>query len=399
MFRWGRGLLCVMTLLLTASHLTADEAVRYGEYTLAEWRQVIKATDFQTLGQPRYVDGLIEIISDESAPWSSRRQAAETLGRIGTPAKKAVPVLKKLLEQPGEDALSTRLWVLKSLSLFGTVAGDVSKDVSGLILDDKQPHLVRVNSMETLGRIGKNGNVAVPTFVAILQKKTTRIGSPMNELRVAAAEALWILGPASASALPVLIETAQADWSPLRLASIVTIGEIGPRAEIAIPMLVDTLFFDDAGEVKEVAADALGKIGNSSLPVLKQLQHDRDEEVRRYVVRAVSRMRKSPVAVELLRRALQDRSPLVQIAAADNLLRWETENQQAQEVLLKLLRSRHRHARLFAYKAVYRHLSQSKSLLAQLKKIAHEKQGHEAAKASARKLLRKYKFDNDSPES
>ncbi len=393
MFLSSKSVLLAFALLITSSHLVAEDSVRYGEYTLAEWRQVIKATDFQTLGQPQYVDGLIEIISDENAPWASRRQAAETLGRIGSKAKEAVPVLKKLLAHPGDDALSTRLWVLKSLSLFGTVAADVSKDVSELILDSEQPHLIRVNSMETLGRIGKNGNVALPTFLSILQMKSPEAGSQIDELRTAAAEALWILGPTSASALPMLIETARADWSPLRLASIVTIGEIGPRAEIAIPMLVDTLFFDDAGEVKEVAADALGKIGESSHPVLEKLQHDRDEEVRKYVVRAVSIMKNSPETRQLLINALLDDSSLVQISAADNLLTREAHQHQAQVVLLGHLGSSQWRARLRAYQAVYRHLSRSESLRFELQKRVDDEEESEAVRANSQKLLRKYQFD------
>lgn len=390
---WSNCYLLAIALLLTSSHLQADEAARYGEYTLAEWRQIIKATDFHTLGQARYVDGLIEIISDKNAPWASRRQAAETLGRIGGKAKEAVPVLKKLLAHPGEDVLSTRLWVLKSLSLFGTVAADVSEDVSELILDNEQPHLLRVNSMEALGRIGKNGNVALPTFLSILQMRPSEAGSQIDELRTSAAEALWILGPTSASALPVLIETARADWSPLRLASIVTIGEIGPRAEIAIPMLVDTLFFDDAGEVKEVAADALGKIGSSSHPVLGKLQHDRDEEVRRLVVRAVSQMKNSPKTRKLLINALQDNSLLVQIAAAENLLSRDSQERRAQDVLLGHLGSNQRRARFEAYQAVYRHLSRSKFLRLELQQLTENEKENKAARANAKKLLKKYQFD------
>lgn len=375
----------------------ADAGKLYGEYTLEEWRQIVKTTDFRTLGAQRYVNGLSEIIIDESAPWASRKQAGETLGRIGENASSAIPLLQELLLRPGEDAVSTRLWVLKSLSLFATLAAEVSADVSHLILDSSQPHLVRLNAMETLGRIGELGEIALPTFVEILNRPQGEKEPAHDELRVGAADALWLLGPLAAPALPALIDAAREDWSPMRIAAITTIGQIGPQSEIAIPMLVDVILFDEAGEVREAAADALGKIGSPAWPALRQLQQDPEEDVRQYVMRAVVQMGDSPVVRQLLLNGLKDESSLVRIEAANELLKRDLDEDLAEHLLLEHLGSEHRRSRLTAYQAIYVHLLDSKSLQTALRERAQDPSANDLERSNAIKLLRKLNFDRVVP--
>lgn len=388
-------LLCCSSVL--GSSCFANDAKLYGEYTLEEWRQIVKTTDFRTLGAKRYVEGLSEIIIDESAPWASRKQAGETLGRIGENASSAIPLLQELLLRPGEDAVSTRLWVLKSLSLFGTLAEEVSADVSRLILDSRQPHLVRLNAMETLGRIGELGEIALPTFVEILNGPQGAKEQAHDELRVGAADALWLLGPLAAPALPALIDAAREDWSPMRIAAITTIGQIGPQSEIAIPMLVDVILFDEAGEVREAAADAMGKIGSPAWPALRQLQQDPEVDVRQYVMRAVLQMGDSPFVRQLLLNGLKDESSLVRIEAANELLKRDLDAHLAEHLLLEHLGSEHRRSRLSAYQAIYVHLLESKSLQTALQERAQDPSANELERSNATKLLRKLNFDRVVP--
>lgn len=386
----------VFMLSIFATGHAAENDRRYGPYTLAEWRNVIKNIDYSTLGEPSNVQGLIEIVADETVGWASRRQAAETLGRIGKPAASAIPTLKTLLSEPGEDAVTTRLWVLKSLSLFGDVAQDLDHDVSRIILDDSLPHLARLNAMETLGRIGKNGTVALATFSTIINEQPIKIDGKPNELRLGAVEAVWILGQAGVPLLPALMNTAQEEWSPMRLATMVTIGQMGPRAEIAIPLLVDTVLFDEAGEVQEVAADALGKIGPSAFPVLTQMLEDREERVRRYAVRALTQAGPFPQVNELLLGALQDQSELVQVDAADELLARDSQSVPAQRVLLSHLGSGQRRVALDAYTSIFRHVSSSESLDDFLRQLASDKDIEVQKRSAARKLLMKKAFAEDT---
>lgn len=373
----------------------AQETKTYGTYTLKEWQHIVKSTDFKTLGQPVIVDGLIEIVSDDKAPWASRRQAAKTLGRIGQPAAKAVPLLKGILLNPGEDEVSTRLWVLSALSLFKTVARDVTPEVSEIILDPHQPHLVRVNAMETLGRVGKENELSLSTFSTILRSPSAQENDVHYELRLAAADAVWILGPSAAPLLPLLIENARDDWSAIRIASLTSIGEIGPPAAIAIPLLVDTLLFDESEAVKEVAADSLGKIGSPAVPVLAKLQADPEVQVRLNVVRAISQMAAQTDVSNLLNKALQDESDLVVIDAAKEILNRETDHAIAQKVLLDALDNQDRRVRLNAYNAIYEQLPKAEGLQRKLSLLAESQSASKIERASATKLLKKFQFDQE----
>ena len=378
-----------------ATQLHAQETKTYGPYSLKEWQHVVKSTDFTTLGQPAIVDGLIEIVVDEKAPWASRRQAAKPLGRIGQPAAKAVPILKEILLNPGDDAVSTRLWVLSALSLFKTVARDVTPEVSELVLDSQQPHLIRVNAMETLGRVGKESELSLSTFSTLLQSHATQEDNSQNELRLAAADAVWILGPSAAPLLPLLIENARDEWSAIRIASLTSIGEIGPPAAIAIPPLVDTLLFDDSDAVREVAADSLGKIGSPAIPVLAKLQTDPELQVRLYVVRAISQMASQTGVSKLLRIALQDEADAVKIEAAQEVLNREPDHALAQTILLDALDNQDRRVRLNAYNAIYEQLPKSETLQIELSFFAVSDSATKIEREAAIKLLKKFQFDQE----
>ncbi len=388
-----------MLCLFVATVVVAEEEKKYGELTLDEWSQLVKSSDFKTLGQPVYVNGLTSIVEDEEAPWASRRQAAETLGRIGQDAESAIPLLEELLKNPGDQPVDTRLWVLKSLSLYGTVASDLDEQIRDIILNEEFPHLIRVNAMETLGRVGKNGNVALPTYLKILQEGSKQERAGQNELRVAAVEALWILGPAAAPALSALVDAAREDRVPMRLAAITSIGQVGPRGEIAIPTLVDAILFDEAGEVREAAADALGKIGIDSVRALQHLQKDHDESVRQYVIRSIKQMKMSDEVSQLLDAALQDSSEIIQTEAAAEILRRDVTHQAAQQILLDHLGAVDRRVRLNAYQALDEHLEKSLELQQEVLRIANDIDVPPLERSSAKKLLRKLTFDQrESPK-
>lgn len=392
----------VLTLLCLSSPSGAAQETAsplYGGRTLSQWQEVIKSTDFRTLGQPEYVHGLLEIVRDSNAPWGYRRFAAETLGRIGSDAQVAVPVLHEILRSPPGDAVSTRLWVLKALSLFREVAAETREDVGRIVLDPEQPLLVRVNAMETLARVGKNHEETLPTLLKVLRLEPSP-NSPLDvevirNLRVAAAEALWILGPSAAAAIPDLIKAARDDWTPLRLSACVTLGQIGPRAEIAVPTLVDILLFDEAGEVQEAAADALGNIGSPALPALAHLIQDREKRVRLLALRALALQREDQRPIEIAQTALNDDSPRIRHAAADFIVQRRPDHDAAQHVLLNLLASSERRARLEAYRTLESLLPKAQRLASQLAAFVETPGSHPEAVRYARKLLKKREFDSE----
>ena len=368
------------------THLAQAEQAekRYGKHTLDEWQQIVKSIDFVTLGSAETVAGLLAIVKDSNAPQANRRQAAETLGRIGQPARAAVPVLAKLLTSSGKDSLLIKLWALKGLSLFGEVAEPACEAVSKLILDDSQPFQVRVNSMETLGRIGKNESKTLSTLLRIVNSPEIDRGD--KQLQMAAVESMWYLGPQATSALPALIRAASDEWPLMRLAAVTTIGEIGPRAEIAIPRLVDTILFDQAGEVREAAADSLGKIGPGAVPAFKQLFADPEIEVRQLAIRGSRQIAGNSQIQELLENELTASQGILRVMAADALLSAISFHREAIETLVKELASNDRETRRRAYASLITNSDQLHSVSDELKQIFSSSESPTQSKAAARKL-------------
>ncbi|MEW4490021.1 HEAT repeat domain-containing protein [Thalassoglobus sp. JC818] len=324
----------------------------YGHLTLEEWHDVMKSLDFSTLADQRYVRGMHAIVTDDEAPESSRRMAAQTLARVGEPAAGVVPNLIQLVENPGKNELGTRLWALKALSLFETVAEEATPTIAAIVLNEAMPFQVRVNAMDTLGRVGRQHPQAIPTLLRVLRSQPDTDSTSGKQLRMAASEALWYLGPDAAVALPDLIQATRSSWSPLRLAAVTTIGEIGPQSEIAISILVDIILFDEAGEVREAAADAMGNIGGASISALDQLIDDPDPEVQKLAIRAIGRIRSSPVLIEILEQQFTSENPLTRVLAAEALLQKQSGNEKAIGVLTVELGNENRRIRLTAYEAL-----------------------------------------------
>ena len=355
----GTGGICA------AEEPIAPKGKRYSGRTVDEWHELTKSRPLDALGTPQIVSGLIEIIEDENAGWVDRRTFALTLGRVGAPAKQAIPVLIRILEESAADDQTKLLWSLRGLALFGPLAEDAAPKAAAIARDQGQPFLVKSAAIETLARIGKDREVAVRTLIDLLSTSPASSGdapdssspaSEVRDLRLAAAEALQLLGPAATPALPALIRACRDEWPLLRRASATAIGETGPRGDIAIPTLADIILFDEAGEVREAAADSLGKIGERSLPVLAQLLSDDDPQVRQYAIRSLSLAPQQPERNQLLQSALEDESPIVRIQSAAILLREGQAVEPSLNVLLEDLTNADRNARIAAYRQLRTHV-------------------------------------------
>lgn len=384
---------------------------RYGGRTLKEWQEYIKETPHDVLANPETIDGLIEIMQDRDAPWANRRQAALTLGRIGQPAARAVPLLHQLLDSDDEDPQATTLWALKGLALMETVGEPATKKVIQIVLDEGQPHLIRVNALDTLGRIGRNHPQTLPAFQQVLKSTRSQKAAAddtfdpaLKELRMTAAAGLWYLKASAAGALPELLQAAQDPWPLLRLEAVITIGGIGPAAEIAVPALVDILLFDEAEEVREAAADALGQIGAASLHAFRQLSDDNDEQVRRLVIRGLSQLpagvqrRMSPLAGasvspnQILTAVLEDPSMIVRVEAAAVLIRRERDasaaGRAAMDVLLTELNAPDRATRIIAYRALQEQIDLLEPYRSRLEEMIHDQSIHRQARIAAEHLFK-----------
>lgn len=386
--------LCLsMVLPVFASREQAE--LRYGGRSLSQWREIVKSTPARELGEPEVIQSLMEIVGDPHAPGIDRKQFAMTLGRIGPAAAPAVPMLIGLLESQdvqseGDDAVNTRLWVLKSLTLMGPTAREAREHVRQIVIDEGQPFLIRSSAMEALTRIAPDDGATLSVLVALLEETPDSEllnQQEVSELRRSAAEALGLLGPTSQAALPAMIRALESDWPVLRRSAASAIGEIGPRAELAIEPLLSLILFDTDDDPREAAADALAKIGSPALPALTAMLEDEETFVRLMAVRALSRMPTPARGVKVLRFALQDEEAIVRVRAAEGIL-LQGADPEAIQILINGLRDSRRDAVNVAFRTLKLHPSQLESHWSELEVIQQDESLSHQSRASAARLLR-----------
>ncbi|WP_139228492.1 HEAT repeat domain-containing protein [Planctomicrobium piriforme] len=372
---------------LISAQAFAEER-RYGGQTVLEWHERIKNESLQEMARPDVVAGLLEIVNDPQAGWANRRQAALTLGRIGAPAAAAVPDLIRLLNSGERDATATRMWALRALALLGTAAADATTAVAGIINDQNEPFFVQATALETLGCIGKDRPETLPVLLAALQSDQQRPVNGNNELRMAAAEAMGLLGPAAAAAIPELIRALHSDWGLLQRAAAESLGRIGPQAELAAPNLADVVLFSTAEEAREAAAEALALVGESGISILEKLSRDEEPDVRRLSIRGLAKCPAIPSVQSRLMTLLDDAEPANQVVAAQALLNRQLEKERAVSVLIDLLGAEDRSTRQLAYRVLSARPELLRGSAERLQELAHDQHAPTTSRTAALKLLR-----------
>lgn len=235
-----------------------------------------------------------------------RADAAEELGRIGPPAKSAVPELVKLLKDRNADVRLASAGALASIdpknpailsALDGELkAGPDQRKSAAEILGDLGavgvPALtgalkdadagVRWAAAESLGRTGPPAKSAVPALAAALEDK---------EIRSIVAEALAGIGPDAKPAVPSLIQIIRKEKEPsLRHTAAVALVRIdksaaGPGA----PVLAESLRNPD-GRFRHDAVMllvAIGPAGKEATPVLTEMLKDKQLHTRQLAAHAL----------------------------------------------------------------------------------------------------------------
>lgn len=241
------------------------------------------------------VPALVTALSDRDSSVSSA--AAIALGKVGLHSKEAVAGLTRALTRGREPAVKTA--AAEGLGLIGPNAASATPQlVDALGSEDGD---LRREAASALGYLGAKAKPAVPRLLPLLQDGEARVrlcaaisatrledrspelvgvlaagvpkasGTPI-ELRQRVCDALGLLGPGAASAVPVLIEALgerhvvnpaipyaterQAAHDAMRRAAATALGEIGD------PAAVEPL--ERAAEVsalEEAARAALAKLG------------------------------------------------------------------------------------------------------------------------------------------
>jgi HEAT repeat protein len=226
------------------------EAVRPLVEALRSKSGSIRRTAVEALGEKGRagLPALSKALQDEEA--EVRRAAAWSLVRIGRQAAPATPALAKALR---DDDPEVRQRVAVALGYIGPLARTAVPALLDVLANDKawEP---RRNAATALGRIGETGEV-VPSLI-------TALPDPDTNVRMAAAEALGLLGAKAAEAVPAL----------LRMITDMSNGREG---------------------VRQQAAFALGKIGQATPDVVQALAaalKDPHRDPRRFAARGLGRL-------------------------------------------------------------------------------------------------------------
>ncbi len=326
----------------------------YEGRSIDNWREVIKSLDLQSPEAAAAIPGLMKIVEDEAAPWFTRRQAALTLGRIGAPAAKAVPLMERYATAPiGDGETSPPLWAIKSLALFGKVAAPATPTLARIVNDSTADAAVRLMSIEALCRIGNAHPLALATVVNQLRLhepcfEPGRVRSGEELDRVAACiEGLELFRGDAESSVPVLLRYSEDREDRVRRAVAVTLGAIGPRAIDAASRLAMMVVTDRSHDVRDVAAIALGQIGGTEW--LARILNHSDEETRERAATGLGYAPSpDPATLAALAKARADESPLVRIAAIEATQRLRPQPQLTAPAAAKEIAAPDRQVRLRA---------------------------------------------------
>jgi HEAT repeat protein len=228
-------------------------------------------------GGEEVVAALTRALGDGGPP---RVKAAESLGRLGPPAKSAVPILADLLKEPDAE---TRIQA--ALALWRI---------------DHQAEVVPVLVRELKSSVARRPTSASPLSGRLGVAGSTAAVPPCRQ----AADALGIMGPAARAAVPALIEVLRnprlCSHRPSYAQALAKIDR--QAAGVAVPMLIDLLDSKPedlrlseqaAAALRRQAAKALGEIGapaRDAVPSLRKALSDPDDGARADAAAALKKL-------------------------------------------------------------------------------------------------------------
>jgi HEAT repeat protein len=250
--------------------------------------------------------------------------ALRALAAIGPDAKGAAPALLQLLDDKDTEL---RLAVLDTLGSLGAATPEVIVRLQ-LIAQRDSFSTVRSAAIRTLGKMGPPAKEAAPTLKAIAEGKG-------QDLRVWASAALARMGIDPVANTAVVVDALK-DRSPAgrvaRLAALDALELLGPAGKDAVPLLEELLrdrtpiSRGEKLQLRQKAAQTLSYLGSGArpaLPKLADLLNDGDEDVRRTAVEALARLGPDAVAAADRLRELARSDPAFMRLALEALDRIE----------------------------------------------------------------------------
>lgn len=355
--------------------------------SLADWRELMNRIELRDPDSRQYVPGLIALMDDAAVPWFTRRQAALTLGRLGPLARHAVPhVVRHLADVDLDDPeISPRRWALSALALFGPEAKDAAPALVHLLNDEQSSFVTRLGCLEALSQIGSANSQAIPALLGWLEREL--MSAEDIELAQAAAQAVGMVGPDAAAAVPILMRRAQSRQEHLRREAVRALGRIGPSARGAQPLLCDLMLDDDSPGVRDAAMTSLGQTGPAAWEFIEPLLAAEDVEIRERAVQVVSSWRSTAKIIRpALEPLLDDPEPRIQLAAARSWRALMNKHDRVWPVLIELLTDADRDIRRGASRELQTIVQQDAFREEDLTRL--ESDPRPAVKAEAKRLRR-----------
>jgi HEAT repeat protein len=214
---------------------------------------------------PAVSSALLGILADSSRS-DDHRAAALALGRMGFP--QAVPVLMKWL---AFDNFSVQPPAARALGEIGPAAREAAPELARLLAKETSKNYEAAQFALALLRIAGDAKSALP-----LAEEFTGRGQFIPHETVEAIETLGALGPAASEVAPVLI--ARLGEPEVSRAAAEALRKIGKSS---VPGLVQTLTSED-WYLRLKAVEVLGALGPEAveaLPALEALAGDQDQQV------------------------------------------------------------------------------------------------------------------------
>lgn len=320
-------------ILLSACHDEALTSDRAESALRTEASQPSPVNDAPPESPPRKYDGLT---LDE---WKAR---LKSLGRDVPRAESAVPGLRAIAEDRdvNPEMRSRATVMLGRLGKPGLAAMPTFEKL--LKEPPSEKGIPAVWSAKAIALLGPSGRDAAPLLIDVLEDPATLL-----EAQLACLEALSLIGGHHPKAVPAVVRTlkraagrqATADDRVLLMGAVDAVYLIGPGASIAVPELMELL--DHTNElVRLKVVQALGAIGTPASPAANSLAEmmifDESEAISREA--AISLVAIGPEAHQLLFHLAQDEEVSVRTCSIEALGTVSPRSAELERILAQALR-------------------------------------------------------------
>ncbi|WP_242044525.1 NACHT domain-containing protein [Anabaena azotica] len=229
-----------------------------------KWVQFLDAIKYEAIStllqtkRTKAIAALVQLLQSQNLDNNTRRQAADSLGKIGIGNEKAIAALEQLLRSP-DVGNYTRWRVAFSLGKINPGNEKAIAELVQLLQSPDVDGFTRRLAADGLENIDPGNQDAIAALVQLLQSPDVD-----EDTRRQAADSLVTIGIGNEKAIAALVQLLQSTdvgYSTRRQAS-ESLGKIGIGNEKAIAALVQLLQSQNLdNNTRRQAAESLGKIG------------------------------------------------------------------------------------------------------------------------------------------